>query len=65
MKYSFIIEETVTQSFELEANNEEELLDNIEQKYRNSELVLEPGELIETKVGIISPKQNNIKYVKI
>lgn len=44
-KFTVIIEETVSQDFDIEANSQEEAIKIARDKYRNGEFVLEPGNL--------------------
>lgn len=44
-KIKVTIEEHVSQTFEVEANDIEEAMEIAEEKYNNGEFVLEPGEL--------------------
>ncbi len=52
MKYSVVIEELVSDTFEVEAKSEEEALDFARKEYRRGNFVLEPGELQSTKVAV-------------
>lgn len=45
-KYSIIIEETVSQTFEVSAGSEKEALGIAEKKYNACEFVLAPGSII-------------------
>lgn len=45
-KYTILIEELVSNSFEIEASSEEEARKIAEAGYRNGEIVLEPGHLL-------------------
>jgi hypothetical protein len=49
MKYTILIEEHVSQYFEIEADSENEALEIAEKKYQSCELVLEPGYLLEKR----------------
>lgn len=44
-KFTVVIEETVSQDFDVEANSQEEAIKIARDKYRNGEFVLEPGNL--------------------
>jgi hypothetical protein len=48
-EYNVIIEETVTQTFSVEAESEQEALEKTIQNYKSGEFVLEPGELQSAK----------------
>ena len=52
MKFIVAIEETVSQDFVIDAENTEEALEIIREKYKTCECVLEPGNLIGTKILI-------------
>lgn len=52
MRYNITIEETVADTFEIEANSKEEALEKARELYNNVEIVLEPGTLLETKFTI-------------
>lgn len=47
MKYTIIIEETVSEEFTLEAESQKEALEEAERLYREGKWVLEPGYLEE------------------
>lgn len=49
MKYTIIIEETVSEKFTLEAEGEREALQKAERLYREGKWVLEPGSLLDVK----------------
>lgn len=50
--YSILIEETVSQSFEIMADSQEEALRIAEQKYKKAEIVLEPGNIVSVNFRI-------------
>ena len=60
-KYAILIEETVTEEFEIFAENEEDALEKARQKHKTTEFVLEPGELQHVKITIIKPTTNDIR----
>lgn len=49
MKYTIIIEETVSEEFTLEAANEKEAMEEARRLYRQGVWVLEPGNLLDVK----------------
>lgn len=51
-KFNVVIEETVVGNFEIEAETKEEALELARAGYRNVELVLEPGELVDVKFKV-------------
>ncbi len=63
MEYHVTIEETVSDEFIIEANNIDELKDKVNKMYRNSELILEPGNLLETKFFIQEDKDNGVNII--
>ena len=63
MEYHVTIEETVSDEFIIEANNIYELKDKINKMYRNNELVLEPGNLLEAKFYIKEDKENKVNVI--
>lgn len=44
MKYTITIEETVAKDFEIEANSADEAYETAEQKYKDGEFILDPGD---------------------
>lgn len=59
MKYTITIEETISDTFCLEANSLEEAKEKAIANYNNSVFVLEPGNLIETNVLVENDKENS------
>lgn len=53
MKYTIIIEETVSEEFTLEAEGEREALKKAERLYREGKWVLEPGSLLDVKFQVL------------
>lgn len=53
-KYEVIIEETVSKSFIVQANSKEEATQITKDKYNAAEFVLDPGELIDLKIGLLN-----------
>ena len=51
--FKILIEESVSDSFEVIAKNETDALKIAKEKYYNGEFVLEPGNLIDSKISII------------
>ena len=54
MKYSVLIEETVSKEFEVEADSREQAQKIAIDKYKSSEFVLESGNVIQKKVCVLS-----------
>ena len=63
MEYHVTIEETVSDEFIIEANSIDELKDKVNKMYRNSELVLEPGNLLEAKFYIQEDKEKSVNVI--
>ncbi len=63
MEYHVTIEETVSDEFIIEANSIGELKDKVNKMYRNSELVLEQGNLLEAKFYIQEDKENEVNII--
>ena len=64
-KYTIIIEEMVSQAFEVEATTAEKAMEVAEQKYRNGEFVLEPGDLVCTQMAVVDPSDEVTEWVEI
>ena len=58
MKFIVNIEEVVSENFEVEANNMEQALEFARRAYENGEFVLEPGELITTRISVFDEVSN-------
>ena len=54
MKYKVVIEELVSDTFEVIANSKDAALDIVKQNYLNGKFVLEPGELQQARVTCLS-----------
>ena len=57
MKYTIIIEETVSEEFTLEAANEKEALEEVRRLYRQGKWVLEPGNLEEVRFQVLEEEK--------
>ena len=57
MKYTIIIEETVSEELTLEAANEKEALEEARRLYRQGALVLEPGNLVEVRFQVLEEEK--------
>lgn len=55
MKYIITIEETVAKDFEVEANSADEAYETAEQKYKDGEFVLDPGECQFRQIAVTVP----------
>lgn len=58
-KYTITIEETVSETFYLEANSLEEAKEKAIANYNNSVFVLEPGNLIETNILVENDNESS------
>lgn len=57
MKYTIIIEETVSEEFTLEAANKKKALEEARRLYRQGEWVLEPGNLVEVRFQVLEEEK--------
>lgn len=62
MKYTITIEETVAKDFEVEANSAEGAYETAEQKYKDGEFVLDPGECQFMQIAITSPSNEATEW---
>ncbi len=63
-KYKIAIEETVTEVFEVEANDLHEAREIAAKKYRDGEFVVTPGEVQAKKMAVIEPYSENSAWVE-
>ena len=57
MKYTIIIEETVSEAFTLEAEGDKEALEEARRLYRQGKWVLEPGNLVEVRFQVLEEEK--------
>lgn len=57
MKYTIIIEETVSEELTLEAANEKEAMEEARRLYRQGAWVLEPGNLVEVGFQVLEEEK--------
>lgn len=57
MKYTIIIEETVSEELTLEAANEKEAMGEARRLYRQGAWVLEPGNLVEVRFQVLEEEK--------
>lgn len=62
MKYTITIEETVAKNFEIEANSADEAYETAEQKYKDGEFVLDPGECQFRQMAITNPSDESTEW---
>jgi len=56
-KFKISIEETLVDTFEVEANNAEEAIDIAIKKYKIGKFVLEPGHLVSKQMAVTDPNK--------
>lgn len=62
MKYTITIEETVAKDFEVEADSAEGAYETAEQKYKDGEFVLDPGECQFRQIAITNPSSGSTEW---
>ena len=62
MKYTITIEETVAKDFDIEADSAEEAYETAEQKYKDGEFVLDPGECQFRQMAITNPSEESTEW---
>ena len=62
MKYTITIEETVAKDFGVEADSAEEAYETAEQKYKDGEFVLDPGECQFKQIAITTPSNEATEW---
>lgn len=62
MKYTITIEETCIKDFDIEANSAEEAYETAEQKYKDGEFVLDPGECQFRQMVITNPSEESTEW---
>lgn len=63
-KFIIAIEETVTEEFEIIAENAEKAMRIAEKKYKSGEFVLSPGETQFKQMSIINPEDEATEWVE-
>lgn len=64
-KFTLIIEETVVDEFEVNANNEQEALEIVRDKYKKGEFILSPGEVQYRQMTIKSPMKDEMNWISL
>ena len=64
-KFTLIIEETVVDEFEVNANNEQEALEIARDKYKKGEFILSPGEVQYRQMTIKSPMKDEMNWISL
>ena len=62
--FNICIEEVVSETFEIEAENAEEAMRIASEMYNNCELILEPGELQQKYMAIVKPENEATSFVE-
>lgn len=62
-KFTIVIEEVVSEEFEINANTEEEARKIAEDAYMSGALVLEPGNLVSKKMTVVSHDGEEAKWI--
>ena len=62
MNYTITIEETVAKDFEIEANSADEAYETAEQKYKDGEFILNPGECQFSQIAITKPSDEATEW---
>ncbi len=62
MKYTTTIEETVAKDFEIEANSADEAYETAEQKHKDGEFVLDPGDCQFKQIAITAPSSRTAEW---
>lgn len=63
-KYKIAIEETVTEEFEVEADNLHKAMEIAAKKYYDGEFIVAPGEVQAKKMAVIEPYSENSAWVE-
>ena len=63
-KFIITIEETVSQEFEVEAENAELAVETAKNKYRNGEFTLEPGEVCFKQMTVVKPYNEVTEWIE-
>lgn len=63
-EFVIVIEETVAQNFEIEAENAEQAIEIAEKKHYKGEFVLEPGEVCFKQMAVIKPDNKATEWVE-
>jgi len=64
MKFKVCIEETVSEEFEVEAKNKKDAVEVAIKKYKNCEIVLEPGNVMLRRVAVCEDNNNEPVWVE-
>ena len=59
-KFCVVIEETVSEEFEVEAENKDDAIKKAVEKYKNGEFILSPGNLESKKISVVDDDNDKI-----
>ena len=65
MKYKIEIKETLSKVIEVEAKDEGEALRKIEERHKNSEIILDSGDYIKTEIQVYRDKRKKQSAIAI
>ncbi len=63
-RFMIAIEETCVEEFEIMAESQEEAMEIAEKRYRNGDIILEPGEVQFRQIAIVSPSEGSTEWVE-
>ncbi len=63
-RFTIAIEETCVEEFEVMAESQEEAIEIAEKRYRNGDIVLEPGEVRFRQMAIVAPSEVSTEWVE-
>lgn len=63
-RFVIAVEETITQEFEVYADNEQEALHLLKEGYEKGEIVVDGGEVQSHQLAVIEPVRNIPEWIK-
>ncbi len=64
MKYEIIVEEVISDVFEIDADSEEEAISKAIIMYKSEKIVLSPGNLEFKQMAIIKPNNEKLEWIE-
>ena len=64
MKYKVVVEEVVSDVFEMEANSEKEAISKTINMYKSENIILSPGNLEHKQIAIIKPNTEVLEWIE-